>query len=53
MEHRAYTFMGSGVDVKLAMTSDGDSSSPIGENRTGEYKELWYDILSVSVKVTS
>jgi len=34
------TFMGSGVDVKPAVTSDGDGSSPIGENRTGEYKEV-------------
>jgi hypothetical protein len=29
MEHGAYMFFGSGVDVKVVVTSDGGSSSPI------------------------
>ncbi len=53
MEHGTYKFAGSRVDVKPVVTSDGDSSSPIGANGTGEYKELRYNMLSMSVKVTS
>jgi hypothetical protein len=50
MEHGAYLLFGSWVDVKVVLTSDGDHSRGTMGNGTGEYKVLWYDMLSMLVR---
>lgn len=50
MEHGAYLFFGSGVDVKVVLTSDGDLSRRTMGDGTGEYKVLRQDTLSMLVR---